>query len=293
MHDDELSVDADLVRRLLADQLPDVGGPAGAAGRPRNGQRDVPPRRRPRGAAAATATWAGDLDREREWLPVLRERFTLGVPEPVAHGRPTAEYPLPWAVYRWIPGDIYADGLVADETLAAVELARFVRELRSGPVDGVAGDRAPTARRAGRGDPGGGRRGRRPARHPAVLAAWDRALAAPPFAGDRVWVHTDLLRPNLLVRDGRLVAVIDFGAVGAGDPAADVIPAWTVFGAAGRARYREHLDVDDATWDRARGYALTQAALIVPYYRETNPSFTASAVRTIGEIVADRPQSHT
>jgi aminoglycoside phosphotransferase (APT) family kinase protein len=127
----------------------------------------------------------------------------------------------------------------------------------------------------------------------AVLAAWDRALAAPVFTGDPVWIHTDLLRPNLLVHDGRLAAVIDFGAVGVGDPAADVIAAWTVFGAAGRARYREALDVDDATWERSRGYALTQAALIVPYYRETNPAFTASAQRTIGEVLADLASRHT
>lgn len=293
MHDDELTVDAELVRRLVAEQLPElVGLSVRPVGRGtvnamfRLGDDLVV--RLPR-----TATWAGDLDRERAWLPVLRERLTLQVPEPVAQGRPTAEYPLPWAVYRWITGDVYADGLVADEALAAVELARFVRELRSAPVDGV----PPTGRRplaeldaatrAAIVEAGALLDTR------AVLAAWDRALAAPPFAGDRVWVHTDLLRPNLLVQDGRLAAVIDFGAVGAGDPAADVIPAWTVFGAAGRARYRESLEVDDATWDRARGYALTQAALIVPYYRETNPAFTASAVRTIGEILADRGALHT
>jgi aminoglycoside phosphotransferase (APT) family kinase protein len=293
MHDDEVSVDAELVRRLMSEQLPAWAGlPVRPVGRGtvnamfRLGDDLVV--RLPR-----TATWAGDLDREREWLPRLRDRLTLEVPEPVAQGRRTAEYPLPWAVYRWITGEVYADGLVADETLAAAELARFVRELRSGPVAGL-----PTT-------------GRRPLAEldavtraaivqagalldtRTVLAAWDRALTAPPFGGDRVWVHTDLLRPNLIVRDGRLVAVIDFGAVGAGDPAADVIPAWTVFGPAGRARYRDELDVDDATWDRARGYALTQAALIVPYYRETNPAFTASAVRTVGEIVAGRDAAHT
>jgi len=240
-----------------------------------------------------TAEWAGDLERERVWLPRLRERISLRVPEPVAEGRPTDEYPLPWAVYRWVDGDQYEDELVADERGAAEDLARFVRELRAGPVEG------------------GPATGRRPLAEldegtraaiveagdlldaAAVLAAWDRALVAPVFTGDPVWIHTDLLRPNLLVHDGRLAAVIDFGAVGVGDPAADVIAAWTVFGAAGRARYREALDVDDATWERSRGYALTQAALIVPYYRETNPAFTASAQRTIGEVLADLASRHT
>ena len=108
------------------------------------------------------------------------------------------------------------------------------------------GDRSATSRRARRGRPGPRSSRRVTCSTPsAVLAAWDRALEAPVFTGDKVWIHTDLLRPNLLVHGGRLAAVIDFGAVGVGDPAADVIPAWTVFGAAGRARYREALDVDD------------------------------------------------
>ena len=293
MHDDELAIHAALVRRLLAEQLPDLAGrPLREVGRGtvnamfRLG--DDLAVRLPR-----TAEWAGDLERERVWLPRLRERISLRVPEPVAEGRPTDEYPLPWAVYRWVDGDQYEDELVADERGAAEDLARFVRELRAGPVEGgpaagrrplavldevtrvaivEAGDLLDTA---------------------AVLAAWDRALEAPVFAGDAVWIHTDLLRPNLLVQGGRLAAVIDFGAVGVGDPAADVIAAWTVFGAAGRARYREALEVDDATWERSRGYALTQAALIVPYYRETNPTFTASAQRTIGEVLADLATRHT
>lgn len=99
---------------------------------------------------------------------------------------------------------------------------------------------------------------------------------------------TDLLRPNLLVRNGRLAAVLDFGGVGAGDPAADVVPAWSVFGPAGRAAYRRALGVDEDTWQRACGYALHQAALIIPYYASTNPAFAEQARRTVGEVVGDR-----
>jgi aminoglycoside phosphotransferase (APT) family kinase protein len=85
----------------------------------------------------------------------------------------------------------------------------------------------------------------------AAAAAWECALEAPVWDGTPVWIHCDLLRPNLLVRDGRLRAVIDFGAVGVGDPATDVIAAWSVFGRAGRATFRAALDVDDGTWERA------------------------------------------
>jgi aminoglycoside phosphotransferase (APT) family kinase protein len=94
-----------------------------------------------------------------------------------------------------------------------------------------------------------------------------------------------------LVRDGRLSAVIDFGSVGVGDPATDIIAAWSVFGPAGRESLRRALDVDDQTWRRARGIGLHQAAMIIPYYRDTNPGFAALAVRTVEQIVADAASS--
>src|SRR5206468_12702796 len=106
--------------------------------------------------------------------------------------------------------------------------------------------------------------------------------------GRAVWTHTGLLRPNLLARGGRLDAVLDFGGAGIGDPAGDGIAAWSVFGPAGRRVYRELLPLDDGAWERARGYALHQALLIVPYYRHTHPAFAASAMRTIERVVADR-----
>ena len=121
----------------------------------------------------------------------------------------------------------------------------------------------------------------------AATAAWERALQAPVWDGTPVWIHTDLLRPNLLVRGGRLGSVIDFGGIGVGDPAADVIAAWSVFSHAGRGVFRAALEVEDGTWNRARGVALHQAALIIPYYAESNPGFVAPAKRTVEEILAD------
>jgi aminoglycoside phosphotransferase (APT) family kinase protein len=120
-----------------------------------------------------------------------------------------------------------------------------------------------------------------------VAAAWEHALEAPAWKGSPVWIHTDLLRPNLLVDGGRLTAVIDFGGAGLGDPAADVIAAWSVFGPAGREAFRAALDVDDGTWNRSRGFALHQAVMIIPYYPETNPGFVALAERTVAEVLAD------
>ena len=86
---------------------------------------------------------------------------------------------------------------------------------------------------------------------------------------------------------GRLCAIIDFGGAGVGDPAADVIAAWSVFGRTGQRAFRDALEVDDGTWNRARGFALHQAAMIIPYYCETNPEFVALAKRTVGEVLSE------
>jgi aminoglycoside phosphotransferase (APT) family kinase protein len=121
----------------------------------------------------------------------------------------------------------------------------------------------------------------------AAIAAWESALEAPAWRGTAVWIHTDLLKPNLLVHGGRLRAVIDFGGFGIGDPAADIIAAWSVFTSVGRRTFRRALDVDEGTWNRARGFALHQAAMIIPYYRQTNPHFVAIAKSTVEEVVID------
>ncbi len=300
MHDDEVHLDTDLVARLVRTQFPDlahlpVRAVASAGTVQSRGTVNAVYRigddwcaRLPRVAGGVV-----DLEREQRWLPVLAPRLSLPVPEPVGAGRPDGSYPFPWAVYRWIDGRPHGDAVVGDEDgvrerQAAADLARFVADLRRIELTGV--------------EPPGGRRplheldadtrdtidaAEDRVDRAAATAAWDRALEAPAWTGTPVWVHTDLLRPNLLVRDGRLCAVIDFGGAGVGDPAADVIPAWTVFGRPGRAVFRAALDVDDATWERARGYALHQAAAIIPYYRESNPAFTALAVRTVREVLAD------
>ena len=289
MHANEVDVDPSVVRRLLETQYPQWA--------------DLPIN-----AVQSTGTvnaiyrigddlyarlprlqkWADALDKEREWLPRLAPHLSLQVPQPLAMGEPATWYPFPWAVYRWIDGQPYADELIADEREAATDLAQFILELRGihPAADAPRGGRKPlreldvVTRAAIEAAPD-------VIDSEAAAAAWGRALESPAWSGTPVWIHTDLLRPNLLVDDGRLRAVIDFGAVGVGDPAADVIAAWSVFGTAGRAQFRDALDVDDGTWSRARGFALHQAALIIPYYRETNPGFVALAKRTVEQVLAD------
>lgn len=289
MHPDELAIEIELVRELVETQFPGLAdrqmwipsstGTVNIIARLGDDLYARLPRRR---------GWERDLERELRWLPALAPRLTLMVPEPVAEGRPTTRYPLPWAIYRWIEGEPHAVSPAADEEQAAADLASFVAALREV-------DLAAEAPRAGRRPLGELDAQTREAIHASAgvidaseaLKAWDQALASTAWDGERRWIHADLLPTNLLVRDGRITAVIDWGAAGVGDPAMDVIPAWSVFGARGRAMFRDALAVDDDTWARARGIALHQAALIVPYYTESNPTFVEMARRTIAQVIAD------
>jgi aminoglycoside phosphotransferase (APT) family kinase protein len=289
MHPDEADLGATLVAHLVEAQFPNLAG--------------LPVREvNPRGTVNAVFRVGDDLCARlprrasgceslmREWrlLPLLAPNLPLAVPEPVAQGRPDVGYPFPWAIYRWIEGEPYGDERVEDERQAARDLARFVTELRRmDPAGAPAAGRAPlrdldqATRAAIESCDGGVDRER-------TLEAWRAALEAPPWDREPVWIHGDLLRSNVLVREGRICAIVDFGALGAGDPAADVVAAFSMFGAAGRAVFREALDVDAGTWRRARGYALHQAALIMPYYARTNPAFAAAARRTLEEVLEDR-----
>jgi aminoglycoside phosphotransferase (APT) family kinase protein len=208
------------------------------------------------------------------------------VPETVALGQPDEGYPWPWAVGRWIDGghpvavDAQRHGFARDlgefvAAMRAVDTADAPRGYRSGPLRAQDADiREWTARAAGDIDA------------PALLAAWERALAQPEWNGPPVWSHGDLIAGNVLVRDGRLGAVIDFGTAGVGDPACDAIPAWTLLDAGTRPVFREAAGFDDATWERGRGWALAFVTGIA-YYRETNPSMVELGLRAVSEALAD------
>ncbi len=288
MHAGEVDIDAALIGRLLSEQFPHLEGKSISLVRS-TGTVNAIYRlghdlyvRLPR-----LGEWAESIEREWTWLPRIRPHISLQVPQPLARGKPAHRYPFPWAIYRWIEGDLFQDDLIHDERQAAHDLANFILELRSIDMHGAPpGGRRPLAeldavtRRAIESVEG-------VIDTEAVRSAWNRSLEAPAWDGKPVWIHGDLLKSNLLVRESRLYAVIDFGGVGVGDPAADVVPAWSVFNPAGREAFREALDVDEHTWNRARGYALHQALLIIPYYPQTNPDFVIMAKRTIDRILTE------
>ncbi len=292
MHPDEFVVDTGLVRRLLAAQHPELAGlplrPVASAGTDnalfRLGDDLVV--RLPR------IHWAmDDVAKEQRWLPRLAPQLPLAVPEPVAAGRPGEGYPWPWSVQRWLDGADATAAPLADLRSTAVDLARFVTALHridasDGPRPGPTGRGVPLAVRDGATRKAIEALGDR-VDADAVTAAWDAALAAPEWNGDPVWVHGDLTPGNLLVVGGRLSAVIDFGAAAVGDPAADLLPAWNLFTGDARAAYRKALGVDDATWARGRGWALSVALVALPYYLHTNPAITASSWFVVEQVLAD------
>lgn len=213
---------------------------------------------------------------------------SVGLPEPLGLGAPGPGYPGSWAAYRWIPGTT-ADGFT-DLGRLAVELAGFVRSLRSVDTGGRHWDGR------GRGGPLGEHE--EWVRHSLAQSTelvdtvrlgriWDRCREVPRGASADGWIHGDLMPGNLLVRDGRLAAVIDLGTAGVGDPAVDLMPAWNLLDRAGREAYRKALEVDEDTWERGRGWALLQAIGALWYYVETNPGMAATARHTLAAVLAD------
>lgn len=288
MHADEIEMDAGLVHTLLAEQFPQF------ACRPLKLVRSTGTVnaiyrlgedlyvRLPRSAA-----WTRDIEHEWTWLPKIAPHVSLQIPEPVVKGQPTQSYPFHWALYRWIEGQSYHDDLIRDECQAAEDLANFIQELRRIDLTEAprAGRRAlieldDMTRSAIQSAAGA-------IDQAAVTAAWQDVLQAPAWDGQPVWIHADLLRSNLLVREGRLCAVIDFGSAGVGDPAFDAVPAWSVFSPNGREAFRKALQIDEGSWSRGRGYALHQALLIIPYYAKTNPQFVRQAKRTVHQVLSD------
>jgi aminoglycoside phosphotransferase (APT) family kinase protein len=285
----EVDIDVLLVRRLLAAQFPQWADlplePAGSAGWDNTIYRlgsDLAvrlPRRR---------MGAGQVEKEHRWLPVLAPMLPLPVPVPLGKGTPAEGYPWRWTVCPWLPGETAAAAPSADPGQTANMLAQFVAALQAvnpagGPIGQFRGVPLATRDRYTRDaisalpstlDAG------------PVIAAWETALAAPPWHGPAVWLHGDLHPANLLTWQGRLSAVIDFGQMGVGDPACDLMVAWTFLSGAARDTFRAALPADDATWARARGWALALGAAAAA--RPAGNSVLAGiGHHAISEILAD------
>lgn len=294
MHADEIATDVPLVRRLLSAQFPrwaDLPLDRVASGGTENAIY-----RLGRHMAVRLPLRPGgteQVEKLHRWLPRLRPLLPLDVPLPLARGAPTDEFPFPWSVTTWIGGEIASEAGLDDPVGAARAIAGFVAALQR--VDPTGGPR-PGPHNFLRGVP----LARRDAHTRAAIeslhgvvdtdaatAAWEAALDTPPWPGPPVWIHGDLKSDNLLVAGGRLAAVIDFGGLGVGDPACDLLVAWDLFSGGSRQAFRAHLGADHATWARGRGWALSVALIALPYYLDTNPAMVRYARRMLDQVLAD------
>jgi aminoglycoside phosphotransferase (APT) family kinase protein len=294
MHADEVETGVPLVRRLLAEQFPQWAdlriervASAGTENAIYRLGDDMAVRLPNRPGAT------GQVDKEHRWLPFLAPRLPLAIPEPLAKGKPAKDYPCSWSVCRWLEGENATLGRLADPHQAATDLARFVIAMQQ--ID-PAGGPPPGEHNFYRGVPLALRDAyTRDAiasldgliDRDAVIAAWQVALHAPVWAEPPVWIHGDLAPGNLLAVQGQLSAVIDFGGLAVGDPATELLPAWNLFQGESREAFRRASRMDDATWARGRGLALSVALVALPYYRNTNPVIVQWARHMIDEVLAD------
>jgi aminoglycoside phosphotransferase (APT) family kinase protein len=290
----EFEVTADLVRRLLAGQHPDL---AGLPVRPlANGWDNTLFRlgdelvaRLPRRTLGASI-----LVNEQRWLPLLASRLPLPVPAPVRTGAPAEGYPWPWSIVPFLPGTPAADGPPFDQGRAAADLGGFFGALHApAPPDAPANPYrgVPLAQRAASFEQNlsaldlGGLADR-----DLVLAAWETALAVPGWDGPPVWLHGDPHPANILIGDGRVSGVLDFGDITAGDPAADLSLAWMLLPVSRHDDFRAAYALagngpaDGATWARGRGWALNFAVVFLAWSAD-NPRMHDVGRRTMAAVL--------
>ncbi|MEV0800828.1 aminoglycoside phosphotransferase family protein [Kribbella sp. NPDC050281] len=248
----------------------------------------------------SASEYAQAVEKEHRWLPALAPQLPLPIPVPLAKGKPSAEYPHSWSIYQWLDGVTATADRIADPVRFALDLAGFLDALQSidatdGPQPGIHNwFRGGTLRtydkntQSALGEMDG---------HIDVELAreiWANALDARWDGADR-WFHGDVAEGNLLLDNGQLAAVIDFGTCGVGDPACDLAIAWTLLTPDGREAFRDRLSVDAVTWARGRGWALWKAIATYwhTYEDPEDAAVCASAKRVLDEIFSEYSSSRT
>ncbi len=306
LHDNELAISPSLVSALVSSQFPEYAAlPIAALSATGSTNRlfrlgeelliRLP--RQPNSGAG--------ISKERKWLPRLRDELPVEVPEIVALGRPAAGYPEPWSITGWLEGDlpsVWQPGDPPDpaRSVLASALAAFIRALQRIEIPEPA--RSDPGLRAYRGRPLSEHDAtfRRAVRHlrkvpdlgldlDAAEAVWLEALALPrasEVTADR-WYHSDLVAENLLLRDGNLAAVLDFGGLAIGDPTIELHGAWELFDPPARALFRDTLEVDDLQWQLGRAWALAIALGALAYYWQTLPGRRRDRLAMARSVLSD------
>jgi len=232
------------------------------------------------------------IEKEHKWLPLLAAKLPLPIPESIAMGKPSNDYPFYWSIYRWLKGDSANTIELNDITLEtiATQLAYFLQELHKFDADI---DSAPQLHNWWR------------AAHTSTYdketrelinnlrnvidarkasSLWQKAISSK-WEKRPVWVHGDVSSGNILLNRGTLCAVIDFGCMGIGDPACDLTIAWTFFKNNSRKVFKNAFSFDDKTWDRARGWALWKAMFTFVEIEDKASLEATKQLQIINEVI--------
>ncbi|OCA90379.1 acetyltransferase [Bacillus sp. FJAT-27225] len=234
----------------------------------------------------SAAGYAPQVEKEQKWLPILAEKLSLPIPIPIAKGNPNEEYPWSWSIYKWLEGEPLSYNIIDNLNDVAKDLAVFLKELQSidsseGPLAGehnfyrggslfVYNEESHNAIENNKGD----------FNKDLLIKIWQLALDSE-WQQKPVWIHGDIAPGNLLVKDGKLFAVIDFGILGVGDPSCDAAMAWTFFDDESRKVFKNELNLDEGTWNRARGWALWKALITYDAQKNTDKVKAKEAFKTI------------
>lgn len=238
--------------------------------------------------------YAGKVHIEQTWLPLLAPKLSLTIPHPLALGQSSTNYPWNWSIYQWIEGKSLNTVHLNDHhlKLLATDLAQFLHELHAVDTHG-----APAA------GPHNFFRGAHPLAYDSqtrlalaqlkdiidvaeATAVWEKALRSS-WNKNPVWIHGDLAPGNILVKESTLTAVIDFGGMGSGDPACDLVIAWTLFNKESRKAFKAAVCLDEGTWARARGWALWKALITLAELQDTSTPDALHQLHIIKEIILD------
>lgn len=287
MHENEFTIDECLVRTLLKDQCPEWVdlplNPIKSSGTDhalfRLGNEYVV--RLPRLDGANE-----NINKEYQWVPKLAKLVATPLSTPLFMGKPNEHYPSVWIITQWLDGYNPTFEQENEYQQLAKDLAYFLNDLHK-----VKLDQGPYSRRGvplcqlNEETQNAIDKLEEDIDIQAINALWKKLSNTPSFDQNPVWVHGDFLPGNILVQNNRLKAVIDFSDVGIGDPACDLVIAWSLLKPYSRKIFREHLDnIDDNTWERARGWALSISLIMLPYYKHSNPTLARLARQMIENV---------
>lgn len=240
----------------------------------------------------SAAGYAPQVEKEQKWLPFLAPKLPLLIPTPLGLGKPGHGYIWNWSIYNWIDGETVSKSQSIDKVRLASQLASFLKVLYQIPTNG-----GPLP-----GEHNYYRGGKISTYRNDILKAlkilepnldgkmfrniWESG-AETEWQRPALWVHGDISPSNLLLQDGDLNAVIDFGLLSVGDPACDLAIAWTFFDSKGRKTFHNHISLDEETWRRGRAWALWKALIISSGLSSSNNIENNLAQRTIKEIAED------